>query len=83
MPYFVYILKSEKDNRYYYGQTQDLNNRLSDHNSGKVKYTKHILPWRLFAYKQLESRSEAMKYEKMLKNLHSSFKVLSFISNHD
>jgi len=30
--YFAYILKSQKDGRFYYGSTQNLDNRLKEHN---------------------------------------------------
>ncbi|MCD4683955.1 MAG: GIY-YIG nuclease family protein [Bacteroidales bacterium] len=83
MLYFVYILKSEQDKRFYYGQTQDLDKRVEEHNSGKSSYTNKYIPWKLFAYKSFDSRSEAMKYERMLKNLHSKEKVLAFIFRHN
>ncbi len=83
MPYFVYILKSEIDNRFYYGQTQDLDKRVEEHNSGKSSYTKKYVLWKLFAHKSFDSRSEAIKYEKMLKNLHSKEKVLAFVLRHN
>ena len=82
MGYFVYILQSQKDSRFYYGQTQNLEKRLLRHNQGKSSYTKKYLPWKLFAYKPCDSRSEAMKYEKMLKNLHSENKMREFINRH-
>ncbi|MBZ0180937.1 MAG: GIY-YIG nuclease family protein, partial [Melioribacteraceae bacterium] len=40
MTYFVYILTSLKDSKRYIGMTSDLNRRLKEHNSGKVKSTK-------------------------------------------
>ena len=40
MPYYVYILQSEKDGTYYIGSTQDLDERLKRHNEGRSKYTK-------------------------------------------
>ncbi|WP_083811757.1 GIY-YIG nuclease family protein [Pseudopedobacter saltans] len=38
--YYTYILKSLKDNKYYYGSCQNLTLRLQQHNSHKVKSTK-------------------------------------------
>ena len=69
MTYHVYILKSRNFDKFYYGQTQNLHNRLKYHNRGYSKYTKDYMPWELFAYKDCESRSEAMLLEKKLKNL--------------
>jgi len=79
----VYILISEKDGRYYFGQTQNLNKRLEDHNLGKSTYTKSFIPWKLFAYKKCVSRAEAMKYEKMLKNTHHTERMLKFTESHN
>ncbi len=42
MSHCVYILYSEKFDRYYIGQTQDFNERLSRHNSGHVPSTKFV-----------------------------------------
>ncbi|MBN2174753.1 MAG: GIY-YIG nuclease family protein [Bacteroidales bacterium] len=83
MPYYVYIIESEEDHRYYYGQTKDLEKRLTEHNLGKSAYTRKYTPWKLYACKITTSRSEAMKYERMLKNIHSREKVLKFIRLHD
>ena len=83
MLFYTYIIESEKDGRYYFGQTQDLNKRLEYHNTGKSKYTKPYLPWKRIAYHILDSRTEAMRYEKMLKNLHSRDKVIEFIKRHE
>jgi putative endonuclease len=78
MPYYTYILESVKEGRFYFGQTQDIEQRLRDHNSGKSGYTRKFIPWKLFAYHVYDTRTEAMKVEKMLKNLHSRLKVLDF-----
>jgi putative endonuclease len=45
MPFFTYILKSESHDTFYYGSTKDLDNRLKEHNAGKVRYTKGRRPW--------------------------------------
>lgn len=34
--YFVYVLRSDFDNKFYIGFTDNVKRRLSDHNSGKV-----------------------------------------------
>ncbi len=82
MTFFTYILKSGVDSKYYYGQTQNLEKRLSDHNNGKSKYTMKYIPWKLFAFKACGSRKEAMKFERMLKNIHHKDKIHSFLVRH-
>ena len=61
MIYFVYILTSLKDSKRYIGMTSDLNRRLSEHNSGKVKSTKNRNPLKLIYTEEFESKEEAMK----------------------
>jgi putative endonuclease len=67
--YFAYILKSEKDNRYYYGSTNDLAARLAKHNKGDVKATKNRRPFVMHYSEQFESRSEAYKREHFFKSI--------------
>jgi predicted GIY-YIG superfamily endonuclease len=38
LPYYVYILKSLKDQTYYVGSTQNLESRLIRHNEGRELY---------------------------------------------
>ena len=67
--YVAYILKSLKDNSYYYGSTKDLNKRLKDHNVGRNKYTKGHRPY-IVHYKEIFSnKSEALKREKFFKSI--------------
>ena len=65
--YFVYIIFSKVFGKYYTGQTFDLENRLSLHNSARVKSTKSAIPWELIHFEKLENRSEAMILELKIK----------------
>ena len=67
--YFVYILKSQKDNKYYIGQTDDVNIRLGLHNNGLVKSTKARRPFILIKKETFVTRGEARKRENYLKKL--------------
>jgi putative endonuclease len=80
--YYVYILFSEKKNRYYIGQTNDYISRLQEHNSGKSKYTKAYLPWTLLLVLGKENRSEALVLEKKIKNLGTNERLLAFIDKY-
>ena len=67
--YFTYILKSLKDNRYYYGSCEDLERRLLTHNTGKVRSTKSRIPFILHYMEEYETRSDAQKREYFFKTV--------------
>ena len=79
MKYYVYILKSIESDKFYIGQTQNLQDRIKYHNSGRSNYTKKYIPWVIFAFKEFSSRSAAMKEETKLKNLKSRKRILEAI----
>jgi putative endonuclease len=43
--------------------SQDVQNRLKEHNRGKTKSTKAYIPWRIFHVEEFESRELARKRE--------------------
>ena len=55
MKYYVYILYSQKRQKYYVGQTNNVISRLLRHNNGYVKSTKSGLPWKLLLTINVES----------------------------
>ncbi|MFA6407832.1 MAG: GIY-YIG nuclease family protein [Candidatus Paceibacterota bacterium] len=63
MKFFVYFLKSLKNNDIYIGSTSNIDRRVALHNAGRVKSTKGYCPWQLLEYKEYPSRSESMKAE--------------------
>ena len=65
--FYVYILKSEKDNQLYIGSTSDLKRRLLEHNSGKVQSTKPRRPFKLAYYEAYRSEDDARIRESRLK----------------
>jgi len=65
--FYVYILYSEKFDRFYIGQTNNLTVRINQHNSGEVKSTKHYIPWKIVYKESFETRKEAMQRERFLK----------------
>ena len=68
MKYYVYILKSLKNGDIYIGSTENLKHRIQLHNQGRVKSTKGYTPWKLLESQEFNSRAEAVKQEKFLKN---------------
>jgi len=79
--YCTYILFSPRFNKYYIGQTHHFKNRISTHNSGKVKSTKHYLPWIKVLTLEKSTRSEAIVLERKLKNLNRE-RLLEFIDKY-
>ncbi|MFA6215939.1 MAG: GIY-YIG nuclease family protein [Patescibacteria group bacterium] len=65
--FYVYILKSQKDNKLYIGFTNDLKNRLIRHNGRKVRSTKGRLPLKLIYYEAYQSMEDAKNREKQIK----------------
>lgn len=67
--YYTYILKCS-DGTLYCGYTDDLNKRITTHNSGKgAKYTKSRLPVELVFSEEFSTKSEAMRREYAIKHL--------------
>jgi putative endonuclease len=66
--YFVYIIKSINIHRYYIGSTENVEKRLSYHNSGKVRSTKAFRPWELVHTEPYDDRTDAVKREKQIKS---------------
>ena len=69
--YYLYILQSESTDRYYIGQTDNLERRLSEHNDSRYtgsKTTKRFKgPWKLVYSEQYKTRHEAMSRERQIK----------------
>ncbi len=65
--YFVYVLKSKKDQRLYYGSTDNLERRLGEHNKGRVRSTKSRIPFELEYFEKVDSIIDARKKERYFK----------------
>ncbi len=61
--FFAYILKSNKDEGFYYGSCEDLSKRVKAHNSGKVRSTKSRRPLVIHYFEPFPSRKEANRRE--------------------
>ena len=65
--YFVYVLKSQKDETIHIGSTGNVEKRVSAHNNGKVSYTKHKKPWRLIYQEEVRDKHRAFQLERFYK----------------
>jgi len=71
--HYVYILQSCKTGKLYVGQTDYLDRRLEQHNSGNGgKYTRANGPWKMLCSESHPDRSSAMKRERYLKSCKGS-----------
>jgi putative endonuclease len=79
--FHVYILYSVITDRYYVGQTANLEDRLKRHNQGRSKYTKSGIPWKLVFKKNFENRSDAVKFELKIKSSKSRSELQKYIQS--
>lgn len=65
--FYVYILRSKKDNQFYTGYTSDLEKRIHEHNKGAVFSTKNRVPLELVYFEACLNQQDATHREKYLK----------------
>jgi len=67
--HYVYTLESlSNSDEIYTGQTQDLKQRLNQHNSGHVPHTSRFTPWRIRSATAFRSKERALAFERYLKS---------------
>jgi putative endonuclease len=67
MECWVYVLECTKTSRFYVGSAQDVDVRLSEHNSGKVNSTRSFGPWAVVYRERHPDRTAAVKRERQIK----------------
>ena len=65
--YYVYILQSTKDLKFYIGLTSNLTLRIRQHKAGKVKSTSRRLPIKLIYFECYLLKLDAERNEKYYK----------------
>ena len=70
---YCYIIYSRSVNRYYIGETDNIERRLMEHNTGifEKSYTKQASDWQLYLIIECIDRSEARKLESFIKKMKS------------
>jgi len=67
--HYAYVLESLiKPGEFYRGYTEDLRQRLADHNAGKCPHSSKFKPWRIKSYAAFEDARLAQRFEKYLKS---------------
>jgi len=60
--YYVYILKSLKDGRFYIGSTSNTETRLAFHNAGLQRSTKNRIPFVLKYVEEFDTPTKSANY---------------------
>ncbi|MFC1703948.1 GIY-YIG nuclease family protein [Candidatus Omnitrophota bacterium] len=67
--YYVYVLQSKKNkNKLYIGNTNNLERRLAEHNSGDGYFTKTYKPFKIVYYEAFLDKHDAVNREIKLKH---------------
>ena len=67
--YYTYVLLSSINSKLYIGSTDDLKQRIGEHNEGRGgAYTKRNRPFRLVFYEAFLSKKDAIKQERFYKS---------------
>jgi len=74
--YYVYLLRSKKDNSIYLGCTRNLTKRLKEHKEGKNFSTRKMLPVETIYIEAYKSKKDAFEREKRLKYYGSALRNL-------
>ena len=79
--YLVYIIYSKIKDRYYTGQTDNLEQRLLSHNYGRSKYTRIADDWIVVYTETFQNRQEAIQRENEIKKKKSRKYIQYLIEN--
>lgn len=66
--FYVYLLLSKKDNKFYIGSTNNLKRRLTQHAKGEVISTKNRRPFKLIHYEYFINEADTKSREVFLKS---------------
>jgi predicted GIY-YIG superfamily endonuclease len=75
MPYFLYILQSPVNLKFYVGSSKDSERRLLYHNSIEKGFTARYRPWNLVFVKEFPSKYLAQKAERKIKSWKSKLMI--------
>ena len=86
MYYYIYVLRSIKDGKFYTGFTSNIKARLLKHKSGLVKSTALRRPLKLIYFEGCISRKDAMHRERYLKTAwgkrYINTRIINYLEGH-
>lgn len=68
--FYVYVLQSQKDDKFYVGFTKNLKLRFEQHNKGLVESTKDRRPFKLIYCEACLNQEDALRRENYLKSFY-------------
>ena len=77
--FYVYILYSSSLNKYYIGYTADVNSRVYKHNAKHKGFTAGATDWQIIYTEIFNSKAEAIKREKQIKQWKSRVAIENLI----
>ena len=81
MNYYVYVLRSKRDDKYYVGFSENLEKRLKLHSKGQVVSTKYRRPLELVYYEISFNKEDALHRERYLKTTYGRRYIKNRIKN--
>src|SRR6478735_10106772 len=83
--HFIYILYSRAFDKFYIGETINVEGRLQQHNSGYygTSSTRYTKDWQLKLFFRMRNREEALKLEKYIKSMKSKKFIDKLIDEED
>jgi putative endonuclease len=79
--FYTYILFSDTINKFYVGASENPEERLKKHNAKNKGFTNQANDWQIVFLKSFDTKSEALAYEKQIKNWKSAIKIQKLISS--
>ncbi len=80
--FYIYVLRSLKDNNFYVGYTANIQRRLDEHNKGMVTSTKNRVPFVLVYWEGCLNQQDATTREKYLKTAWGKRYIKNRIKNY-
>ena len=75
MHYYVYVLYSLKDKKFYVGSSRNIKIRVESHFKGKVRSTVNRRPLKLILYECFFDKEDALKRERSIKHWTRKYKL--------
>jgi len=81
MVYYFYTIYSQSLNKYYIGHTNNLEGRISRHNTNHTGFTGKVNDWTIVYSEEYPTKSEAYSREMKVKNWKSRKKIEELINS--